>query len=228
MAALKEPLPEMGTIEVLQALHIEVPASELASVRQMLIDTAQVPWTHDEEGQSGDPNFTVFRHHGNDAHSSVRLRLRQSNSGFDVSSINPQGFEDISVQQYNDLLQDFAEIVVTPAIKHNGAAMTLSNKRQSPIDWFKPNAAYALHKFSINKDKKVDYLDPGDKNRWMNFLISAHGSDFADSVFDNLEQWFRHSEGLSDDLSHSLSVDLRSSAKLLRYYDKALSNGHAS
>lgn len=228
MATLKEQVPEMGTIEVFQALHIEAPQNELSAVRQKLIDTAQTPWTHDKSCMTGEPECTVFYYHGSDLNGSVRLRLRQNSNGFDVSSINPQGIEDLGVQRYNDLLNNFAESVAAPAIKHNGTAMTLSNKKQSPADWLKPEAAYALYKFSINKDKRMDYFDPEDTDRWMNFLVTVHNSDLADTVFDNLERWLRHSQGLSDDLSHSLSVDLRSSAKLLKYYDRVLSERSAS
>lgn len=228
MTTLKEQVPEMGTIEVFQALHIEAPPNELSAVRQKLIDTAQAPWAHDNECQNGEPDITVFRHSGDDAHSSVRLRLRQNSNCFDVSSINPIDVNGLDVKRYNVLLQDFAESVVAPVVKYNGAAMTLSSQRQGPVDWLNPEAVRALNKFSRNADKRLDYFLPEDKDRWMEFLIKAHDGDLTDSVCDNLERWLRHSEGLSDEMSDRLSSGLRFGTELLKYYDKAISERSAS
>lgn len=228
MATQKTHVPEMGTIEVFQELHIQALPNELPAVRQRLIDTAQAPWMHEKQCQNRDPNFTVFHHHGDDSHNTARLTLRQNSDGFDVVNINPFDSDGLHVQRYNDLLQDFAENVVAPALKHNGAAMALSDQRQGPADWLKPEAACALYKFCRNANKGVDYSHPGDWDRWMDFLIKAHDSHFAASACDHVERWLRESEGWSERMSHRLSVDLRVSAELLKHYDRILSERSTS
>lgn len=223
MATLKELVPEMGTIEVFQELHIDAAPNELPVVRQKLIEAARAPWTHKTGCQNDEPDFTEFCHHSDGTHSSVMLTLRQKCDGFDVVNINPFESDDLDVKRYNDLLQNFAEHVVTPALKYNGAAMTLTSQRQGPGDWLNPEAACALYKFSRNADKRVDYSHPEDWDRWMEFLLKAHDGDLADSVCENLERWLRESEGWSERTSHSLSLELKFSAELLKQYDKVLS-----
>jgi hypothetical protein len=212
------------SIEVFQDLCLRTLSTE-ASVRDAILSEVRAPWHHASEREK------VLRSagpHSKDVIALVRepfdgidksaLVLWEDADGYHVSNIVPENVGQLSIKQYNSILQDFVACVAEPASRFGTFRLELTSARRSLEDWLDAGTAAALRRFSGAANKSTGAAHPLDQERWFQFLISAHRSSTRMSPGD-LARWLREVESWPEDTAHELAVEYEFASALLQTYD---------
>ena len=156
------------------------------------------------DATDGDPPARVFLHYG-------RGRLR-------VSNIVPHDVGQLSMSQYNAILDEFAEMVRTHLPSDNQVDIEVTSDEAAITDWVSSDAAKLLDVFSDVANRSI--LHPLDFERWMRFLLQAHreGSTLHSSF---LARWLAEELGWPPERAHDLARDYEFARDLLKAYDEA-------
>jgi hypothetical protein len=212
-----------STIEVFQDLHITGPASQMAALKKELSDYAVAPWRYvvDEPVEEQEHGTIMFMERSEDATlPGARLLLWPSVAGYSVLNVVPTKLSSFDYATYNALIQEFVELVATPASRELEFKIQLSKQQQSIEDWFSPSTAQALQSFSRLANRSTGASHPLDQRRWMDFLVAAHAErSKADSEF--LYRWLHEVERWPEDTAHELLNDYDFALGLLTRYDES-------
>ena len=213
-------------IEVFQELKIITKISDSKYFRDTLIRNSSPPWHYDfkregesSPGYSGDVFLYFERQEDNikDFPKSI-LYIWQSPTGYDLTNITPKDSGRLTITQYNNILSDFLDFVVTPASKNHDFTVELSKDRNGLLDWLDTDTADALKRFSRSTNKSTGTGHPSDARMWRDFLIKAHSSR---GNFDpqKLIRWLTEIDNWPDDWAHDLAVQYEQGMDLLEEYD---------
>jgi hypothetical protein len=150
---------------------------------------------------------------------------KSTKSSLYVSNIVPKNGE-LSIDQYNCVLEEFYEKLLKPVAESLGLEYQLTSDTEDIEDWVSKNwisleTAEKLKKFSRLANKYTGSSHPVDQRRWFDFLIVAHKK--RESLEANtLAQWLV-SEGWLDADADDLSVEYTFARSLLTAYDESQS-----
>lgn len=211
----------MSEIDVFQDLNMMGPEESRAEVRRAFAEAAVAPWSYDAEGseESSTRGFTedgllLFQRQKDDRLPAARLVLWSEETGFSVPNIVPADIGELSTDQYNALLVEFARLVAEPVAARFGWHVALTAPAQGLEDWLDEEAAAALRRFSTLANKSTGASHPLDQRRWFDFIIATHrgGKDIGP---DRLSRWLHEVDGWDEDSAHRLAGDYETSRALL-------------
>ncbi|BBB59543.1 hypothetical protein UNDKW_1270 [Undibacterium sp. KW1] len=209
-------------LDVFQNLFIHRSKSSREELRQNLIDHAVFPWTHvsDEEGEEVEyGEILLMERAENGKLPGVRIGLWPTVDGYSILNIIPIKTGSINEKIYNEILQEFANLVVFPAIVDGNFSVHISKGYQSIDDWFSPTAVAAFKRFSNAANKSTGASHPLDNARWIAFLIDVHRNrQSVDSDF--FFRWMVEIEGWSEEIAHHLVIQYEFAGVLLQKYDE--------
>ncbi|WP_266170751.1 hypothetical protein [Dyella subtropica] len=217
-----------ASIEVFQDLRLRTLHTG-ASVRNAILDEVRGPWHHESEREG---MLRSAGPHPKDVVALVRdsfegidrsaLVLWEDVDGYHVSNIVPEKVGQLSIVQYNAILQDFFARIAEPASRTGAFRVEMTSAQQSLEDWLDSETAAALRRFSRAANKSTGASHPLDQERWFQFLISAHRSSARMSPGD-LVRWLKEVENWPEDTAHELAVEYEFTSALLHTYDASQS-----
>ena len=210
------------SIEVFQDLFLVCAEKRRAELCEALRSGASSPWRHAGERErelarasSVAPTFLAFDRRSEDGIAASGLTLREQPDGYTVANIVPLENGDLSVSRYNDVLNDFLDRVVNPALTDSDVEVKVTPRRQTITDWTSSSAASALHTFSACANKSTGTGHPADQERWFRFLFAAYDTDSRLDT-DLLGRWLVEVEDWPPEMAEHLTDEYRYSMDLLR------------
>jgi hypothetical protein len=188
----------------------------------------ETPWHRNEERESDITKRAIgatsdaqdvlaFDRNKSEGLEAATLVLWGQSDGYRVTNIVPSTVGDLGYSKYNALLQDF-ERIAAPVVRQKGFSSETTANLETIDDWFPPNAAQALQRFSTAANKSTGSSHPLDRERWFQFLIQAH-TDSGRFDSDLLDRWRIEVEGWSEDIATKLVIEYEFGIELLRKYD---------
>ncbi len=132
-----------------------------------------------------------------------------------VPNVVPQEIQDLGHDGYNRVLEDFASRLALPACKDVGVELKLSTDQVDLNSWLSPEAAKRLKRFSLAANKNTGSAHPLDRDRWIEFLIAAHGES-ARLTPSNLHRWLVEEDHWPADAASDLASQYEFARDLLR------------
>ena len=210
------------SIEVFQYLFLVCAEKRRAELCKALRSGASSPWRHAGERErelarasSVAADFLAFDRRSGDGIAASGLTLREQPDGYNVANIFPLENGDLSVSRYNDVLNDFLDRVVNPALTDSDVEVKVTPRRQTITDWTSSAAASALHTFSACANKSTGTGHPADQERWFKFLFAAYDTDSRLDT-DLLGRWLVEVEDWPPEMAEHLTDEYRYSMDLLR------------
>lgn len=213
-------------IEVFQDLTLASGKGDLTSIRTSLINHQTPGWVHDPDQESdlrkyssGDEDIIQFRYVGSDL-PQASLTLWARESGYAVTNIVPSKRGQLSVSEYNALLQNFVGQVVQPAQSEVGFVQSLTDPVRKLDSWISQGAAEALRRFSALANKSTTNSHPNDSERWEQFVVAVHLEEGQPLGTDILMQWLVEIDGWDEQSAQKLAIDYEKGLSLLETYDR--------
>lgn len=161
----------------------------------------------------------TFRWQGNAGLPAARLFLFYLQQTLKVTNIVPVTIRELSFEQYNAILEDFAARI-RPFAEREGLLATLSPSQLDLVDWLSPEAAERLTCFSKSANRNV--FHPNDRKRWNHFLVQAHEDEQKGHPVDAglLERWLTEEDGWPGDEACKLIIEFDHARDLLALHDQ--------
>lgn len=132
----------------------------------------------------------------------------------------PSKPERLTYDEYNAILEDFANRVVKPSgVTHNLSISVIHLE-----DLLSPHAAKCLHDFARSANKATGSAHPDDQARWHSFIIAAYRDDSAKKnrlSVPMLARWLNEEAGFPEGIASELAGDYENSLALLHLYESA-------
>ncbi len=210
---------KIKSIEVFQDLFLKFSEERRQEVRQALRQHVEDPWRHAEEREQDiSEDVMAFERRSRDDLPASGLSLWAGQDGYKVVNIVPLKVGEISINIYNDVLNDFVDRVVRQASEVSRFDITISERKQSITDWTSQEAADALHRFSVAANKSTGSGHPADRKRWFDFLFSARRAQRKPDS-DLLERWLTEVEEWPPDAAEKLIYQYEFGMDFLDAYD---------
>lgn len=217
-----------ASIEIFQDLVLTCSDEHRVELYEALGKHAKTPWRHAKEREKSlmkDPPYVpdviVFEREYGDNIAASGLVFWAESYGYKVGNIVPLQGDDLGISGYNDVLNDFINQVVTPALKDLNFEMNITPKKQSITAWISQEAADALHRFSACANKSTGSSHPSDERRWFEFLFAAHKAEGVLDVY-LLERWLIEVEEWTPEMANKLVREYEFGMALLKQYDDQL------
>lgn len=213
-------------MEVFRDLYVGVDADRMAAVVEQ-IDRAPPPgWLRDREVEgrirsspSAERPTYCFTRAGADSLPTATLILAQKDLGtFYVSNIIPVSRHQLSRKEYNSLLEDFYERALRPSAEQSGMTTVLTGAQVDLDHWMSPATAEKLRKFSALANKGTGSSHPMDRDRWNDFVLSAHQEDSRMDA-STLERWLVEAEVWPPEVADQLAVEYEYGRQILAFAD---------
>jgi len=212
-------------IAVFSDLTLEGPADGRSPLRQALIAAAEAPWVFDRRRSeevmrntiSGDDVLVFVRKPADDL-PGASLTLNATDRGYYVPNVVPVTTGELTRDQYNAILRDFADRIVSPVATRHAYSVNLTAAHQGLGDWVSSAVAQALRTFSAAANKSTGANHPLDQRRWFAFILAAHRGH-SDMDPERLARWLHEVDGWDQNSAHHLAGDYERSIALLSYAD---------
>ena len=171
----------------------------------------------DREGK--DASF-AFSRDAKDGDPKTGLFLARECGRLYVPNIVPHDAGELSMAQYNRILDEFAGMLRTHIPSGSQLTMGISSEDVTIKDWVSDEAAELLQRFSTVANKSTGSSHPRDFERWADFLIQIHreGSTL-DS--DPLMRWLVEELNWPPDRAGKLAREFEFARDLLQAYDRS-------
>ena len=137
-----------------------------------------------------------------------------------VTNIVPLATGELSLVQYNRILDEFAEMLRAHLTSHNQLKMRVTSDNAAITEYVSSDAAELLKHFSNLANMATGPGHPLDFERWVRFLIQVHTEDSAlKGHF--LSRWLVEELGWPPDRADDLVSDYEFARDLLRAYDRS-------
>jgi hypothetical protein len=135
-----------------------------------------------------------------------------------VSTVVPREMDELKYEQYNAILTDFNDNVLSRISASFPIAFLLASDELHIEDLMPKEAFEALRRFSLLANKASGSSHPMDRERWIVFLVTLHRSTHRlDS--ESLKRWLVEVEGWSDEWAHKLVCEFELAISVLKYAD---------
>ena len=220
---------EKNSLESFQDLTLTYPESEYALIRQSLIDCAKHPWIHVDSNYSEDMKAMMvdgilFDRINDDSIPNARLFLVRDENMCKIANIVPLESGKINISEYNDILKDFLDSVVCPALQRHKFHVHTTKDRAILTDYMSQESAENLRRFSVLANKATGSSHPSDQDRWFDFILSVHRDSRAIDT-SMLKRWLIEVERWGSDEALDLVIEYEFALELLRKYDMSFRGG---
>jgi hypothetical protein len=162
------------------------------------------------------PTFS-FAHDRDNRFPSATIYITEKEPGlYFVPNIVPIKKHRLSYGESNALLEEFGERIVRPCAEKRGVQIELTACQADLGDWLSDAAAEKLRMFSMAANKQAGFLVPRDQERWLDFIVTAHGEG---SQLDaaTLRRWLVENEGWSPEIAGQLAGEYAFGGELLTF-----------
>jgi hypothetical protein len=215
----------IASIEVFQDLAVLRGDLSHSTVRDALLAEATDLWAHagDKEAlakkyMTNLEDVIAFERESRGDVPAIAMMLWERADGYYVSNIVPQQTGQLTIGQYNAVLQDFEAEVARPASQKVGFWVKATGSRQSLEDWMSAETAKRLLTFSRCANKSTGASHPLDRERWLAFVISSHRDGLE--VQGYLSRWLIEAEHWPEEIAHRLAIQYEQGLELLKKYDQ--------
>ena len=212
-------------IELFQDMTILAPATKRQELRAALIAAASPPWTVDlvrsEEmmrNSTTAEDVVFFRREADINFPAAGLTLWETPEGYKVPNVVPKAYGELTITQYNAILNDFIARVAAAVTKTLGLTVKTTLAHQSVDDLLSPDAALKLKRFSGAANKSTGASHPLDEKRWFDFIVAVHRADRQISA-GTLARWLQEVGEWDEESAHRLAGNFETSLGLLAHYD---------
>jgi len=183
-------------MRIFRDLHISVGPERMAAIADRIADSPPPGWTRDRAPEDRARSAAVLRSKPTYCFNSLQddqqplaVILTQRDPGtFFVSNIVPLSKHQLAQGEYNRILEDFYEHVIRPHTSADGITATLSAAEVELEHWMSHDTAALLRGFSANANRGTGASHPNDRERWNEFVVSAHRSNSRMDTSD-LRRW---------------------------------------
>ncbi len=136
-----------------------------------------------------------------------------------ITNITPNKSGQLSIEQYNSILDSFYDKVIKPNIDEN-YHVVLSTDTKTIVDYAGKEVAEKLQVWIKSANKSTLNTHPLDFERWASFLITAHKNE-SELTTSQLEKFLVDEIGISEErLVSKIVIDYEYGRELLNEYDK--------
>ncbi len=136
-----------------------------------------------------------------------------------VSNIVPIDVNKLSQEQYNSILKKFSDDLAEIQILEPNFKISLETDEKDVENFFSAETAKKLSSFSIAANKSTGSSHPLDRERWLDFVISAAEEDSKISPSE-LERLLIQNEKWPPEVADSLSTEYSLAVEVLKAYRK--------
>jgi hypothetical protein len=209
-------------IEVFQDLTIR---GSHDAIRAALAQPDGGDWHRDHERESsmmsdGSTDLAmVFAHPRTSELPACVLTMLFASDGFRVTNIVPVEVGELSIREYNSLLNDFRHRILDAVAKAGDFELEVTPSIQTIDHWIGAPAATALRRFSSLANKSTGAAHPLDRDRWFDFVIAVYHANEAIST-DLLARWLQEVEGWSSEFAYELAGEYETLLSFLKHYEE--------
>lgn len=196
-------------------------ANLIENIRSRLIDG----WARDEEIEHrysqdiGKETYCFSCTKMKDRESATLFIVHSEPSLLRVSNIIPRDKGELSIVQYNRILNDFYERFVRSAAEEIGVNGILSSDEMKLEDLISHEAAKKLRTFSSCANRSTGSSHPMDRERWYDFLVTVHREDNK-LGYDILFRWLVEEEKWPEEIAHDLIIEYEFAGGLISFCDR--------
>lgn len=210
-------------LQVFRDLTIDGPRSKLRAFVAELSKSLPQAWTRDNlrEKQINERTVSgsqvVFHVAAMPERPSARLYLwhKTDQDTYSISNIVPESASELSMFQYNDIVEEFRKICA-PIAKKLELNLSVTSDELDIANLLTARAMKALQSFESNAN--MASLHPFDRARWRRFLIFAY-KDNVDLTAEKLGRWLVEERRWPDESAFRLVIEYEFALELLKDFD---------
>jgi hypothetical protein len=207
-------------IELFKHLTIPMEIDAFGELSQALKAAVTQPWSYVGVRE---PDFVVggksvsFAYRGGPL-PDANLSLAWYDGKATIGNIVPTAFGQLTMSQYNRLLDDFHDNHVLPIATEMKLSVEVSKGARDIADWLSPLAKQKLESFSLLANKGSGSSHPSDHQRWQEFIVQAHLEE-AKLPSDVLRRWLIEELHWPETVASDLEAEFTDGIELLERYD---------
>lgn len=207
-------------IELYKHLRIQMDAEAFRDFGLRLKGIVAPPWSHvgDRELDFVAGGKSVSFAYRAGAMPDANLSLAWYNGEASIGNIVPTSFGQLTMSEYNSLLDDFNDTYITTIANQMGLPVELTKGTRDISDWLTPLAKRKLEIFSNSANKGSGSSHPADHQRWQDFIVQAH-IDHASLPSDVLRRWLVEELRWPETVASDLEAEFIDGIELLQRYD---------
>lgn len=207
-----------------QDLYISIPRTSFDEFVAKIEAVFPERWKRDLDKESTVPSFSdskmyCFQRIVNDGLDSSLWLAEKDGSSLRVSNIVPTEKSELSISEYNQILNDFFQSSIKSVADEYGAKTELTSAEYSIDDLVNKSAAKALRVFSSCANKSTGSAHPSDRDRWLSFIILAY-KDRSTLPPEEVEK-FLVEDGWPQNFAIELAIEYEFGSDLLEKAEKS-------
>jgi hypothetical protein len=212
-------------MKVFQDLELRGNRESLTNLMEDIRSRLSDGWERAEEvehhysGDIGRETFCFSCTKIGDRESATLFLVQSEPDLFHVSNIIPRDKGELSIVQYNRILNDFYERFVRSAAEEIGVNGILSSDEMKLEDLISHEAAKKLRTFSSCANRSTGSSHPIDRERWYDFLVTVHREDNK-LGYDILFRWLVEEEKWPEEIAHDLIIEYEFAGGLISFCDR--------
>jgi hypothetical protein len=214
-------------MEVFRDLFVNADEGQMASLVEAIERSLPPGWVRDREAAERirSSSFAAwppycFTCGAEGSPDSATLILTEKEPGvFYVSNILPVSRDRLSYAEYNTVLEQFFRGALEPSAERSGLTVVLTEAQVDLEHWMSPAAAGKLPAFSASANKGTGSAHPQDRERWNDFVLSAH-RDGSRMDAATLQRWLVEAEGWSPEVAEQLALEYEYGRELLTFAEE--------
>lgn len=211
-------------MKTFQNLFIDLNGYDIESFIEQVTKSCGRNWKRafdrEENAKYFNEKAFAFEYIGENSLPNAGLTLFEKNPGvWYVPNIVPIESGQLSIDEYNKLLIDFKESLVSPAVQNTPIKVELTKDQVFLEDIVGKDAADALKRFSSGANKSTGHSHPCDKRRWFEFLLAAQKS--GKELYSDVLEATLIEQGWSEEWAHDLALEFEHDQDLLDYANGA-------
>ena len=211
-------------MDILQELHINIQDYSIDEFAELVTKHCGEKWNRALEQEKNIRSIAIrgetalcFERCGVDEIKNADLIIHERKpEPLYVSNIVPSESTRLSCYEYNQILNNFVELVLEPAIEQTNISYELSADKKFIKDVVGEAAEKDLEAFSASANKSTGSSHPLDQQRWFQFLVTVNRSNGQLST--ELLGGTLIEEGWSEDVANGLAIEFEFSQALLDFF----------
>lgn len=207
-------------------LEILGPTKVLRDLIAALPATLPENWRRDAEAEGGfaevagpDVEGFAFARTADGVAPATGILLMLEGDRLRVSNIVPLESGQISIRQYNAVLEEFAGLLGPELGRREALRLEMTGDEVAITEWVSPEAAKLLQSFSVLANMSTGSSHPSDFARWAAFIIRVH-KDGSRLDPDNLQRWLVEVLDWPQEKADELALEYEFARAILEAYDR--------
>lgn len=159
-----------------------------------------------------------FTYDGDDRIPQADIIVGEGSDGRELwlSSVFTPTMEPLGIGQSNDLREKFHRELLVPVADRLGVGVSLTPRDLELGHWMSRPALDKFRRFSAGANKHAGYLLPEDRERWLDFVLTAH-RERSSLDGDILRRWLVEIEGWAPEVADQLAAQYAFGGELLSF-----------